>query len=720
MDITLPNGQIIRDIPEGTPKEAIKERAILAGLAVEADFAVANNYADQPVAQEEELSFMQRAKGTLEGFGTLASGAVAEPLAGLAGLGGLAAEAVGVAEQGYAAEQVEAVRNLLTYQGDSPEARDALAGLSEDLKVVIEPLMKVKQWLGDETFEATDSAALAGLMTAVPDALLMAPMVPKGPRTPKTPQAPRGKEPTMSAVEAEQNAISDTLMKGKPSDIAEIVQADPAFYKATSELGMLEEPLASFASKNPQFVAVEQGLASVPASMLDVRSKAFISELSQTADNLIEKLGGTLDKGQMNIDFKRSALDTVEGLGQSADDVYGVLAKELPKTGRFEAANTVAFLEAKAQELGGIEYLPPKLRKILNDLKPKVTTKKGPVSVITGAATSTEEIINPTLGKIDQIRREIGQGMNKRSGPFKDVESGLNKAIYGNLAKDQEIIAQASGFADVAETAKSLIIQRKGLEDNLVTLLGRDLNQALSVNVAGAIKGLAKNEIGRFHKIMEAIPKAQRKQIVLSALNDVFRGAGVGQQSLSPTQFVKWYQNINRSPAVKKALFDNLPKGAPAALENLFKVASGVSKALGNRITTGRLNAMFNPETGFVRRIIGKAGASAVGYAAGGPVGSMATNATVEFLSQATDGSKRASALLASPEFQTIIRESVKEGVVDGVRASAELTKRALKLQKSKAYRAWTTGLSDAAKTEISSNGLISYLFNDEPEKEIQ
>jgi len=669
--------------------------------------------------QLPELTFLEKLKGTAEGVGSLVSSAVAEPLAGIAGLGGLAAEAVGVAPQGFAAEQVEAVRDLITITPDSREGKAALAGLGEDLNFIVEPLQNLKAFLGDKAFEATGSEAIAGLLTALPDAILLSPMIPRAPKVPQI-KSRFPTEPTAAAIEAQQQQIATTLTKGKPVDIAKLVDADPAFFRAAEELGVTAEPLASFASKNPQFIAVEQGLASVPASALDVQTRAFITDLAGRADNLIERFGGTLDKGQLNIDFKRSALETVDSLGKSADDVYGTLAKVLPREGRFEAPNTVAFLQEKARELGGVDKLPGKLKRILNELSTKTTTRKGVGGSVTGREPSAviTSSTPPTLGKIDQIRREIGQGLNSRSGPFKDVETGLNKAIYGNLAKDSEVIAKAAGFGEIAESAKALIIQRKGLEENLVTLLGKDLNQALSINVAGALKGLAKNDIGRFNKVMDAIPKSQRPEIVLSALNDVFRGTGVGQQSLGPTQFVKWFENINRSPAVKKTLFENLPKGSEKAVNNLFKVSSGISRALGNRVTTGRLNAMFNQETGFLRRMVGKAIPLAVGIATGSPRTAAATNATVEFLQQSTSGAKRAAELLGSPQFQAIIRRSVSEGVVDGAKASAGLLKAEAALQKGKLFSRWRDTLSDTQKTALQSGGLISYLFINELEEE--
>ncbi len=352
----------------------------------------------------------------------------------------------------------------------------------------------------------------------------------------------------------------------------------------------------------------------------------------------------------------------------------------------------------------------------MRDLKTITKTTRGKkiISAATGARVDRPTITTtpPTLGKIDQVRREIGQAINRGSGPFKDTEKGLLKALYNRLSKDQDAIAQSAGFGEITEGAKGLIRQRKQLEDNLSTLLGKDLNKALSINVSGALKGLAKKDIQRFRQVMDAIPKNQRGEVVLSAMNDVFRGSGVGQQSLNPTQFVKWFQNINRSPAVKKELFDALPQGSQRAVENLFKVSSGISKALGDRVTTGRLNAMFNEETGFLRNIVGRAAPSVVAIATGSPVASAATSASVEFLRQGTNGAKRASDLLASQQFQNIIRRSVKEGVIEGNKAaSLGLQKAETALKNTKPYREWFKTLNKDQQQSIQNTGLVTYLF---------
>ena len=70
---------------------------------------------------------------------------------------------------------------------------------------------------------------------------------------------------------------------------------------------------------------------------------------------------------------------------------------------------------------------------MLSQVKPKTKTTKGKVTVnpAPGARTSTgtNETINPTLGRIDIVRKEIGQAIGKGSGQFKDVETGLNKTL---------------------------------------------------------------------------------------------------------------------------------------------------------------------------------------------------------------------------------------------------------------------------------------------------
>lgn len=58
MDVRLPNGRLIQGVPEGTSKDAIKAKAIAAGLATDADFGAPAT--DAPYNPAEDMSTGQR------------------------------------------------------------------------------------------------------------------------------------------------------------------------------------------------------------------------------------------------------------------------------------------------------------------------------------------------------------------------------------------------------------------------------------------------------------------------------------------------------------------------------------------------------------------------------------------------------------------------------------------------------------------------------------
>lgn len=721
----LPSGFVLDQpeqpsgLPEGFVMDEPADQPVLSVQpAAEQEEPSPTALVDPVQSMESELASQ---KGGLEALTTIVSGAVAEPFAGIAGLVSLPFVGSEKAE-----DIIESVREGMTILPESETGKESLAAVGETLKPLSEAFSTAESTLGDAVLEATGSKEMAAIAHTIPTATLELLGVGIGRRAVKVAETATKK--SQAAVDAVKDAragkvtdegtqnIVDTIQKGTPDEVADIINADPEFFRAADELGVNTEPLASFASRNPQFRDVEGALRKVPGSILEPQAIKFIEETSQAADNLIQRYGGTLDKAQLGLDFKREALTNIDDLAAQADNVYDTIRELIPETNRFEAPETVAFLADLAKK----EKIPPRLARILNDLKPKtVDVKSGEIVDITGEAlipTKTRSI-PPTLGKIDQIRKEVGQAIGRGSGPFKDVETGLNKALYARLTKDQDAIAASiPGGASITDAAKGLIRQRKQLEDNLQVLLGKDLNKALNVSVAGAIKNLQKGEIDRFNEVMNSIPKHRRGEVALSAMNDVFKGTGVNQQGLSPTQFTKWYQTINRSPAVRKALFDVLPVGSKRAIDNLFQVSRGISRALGQTTPTGRINALFNPETGIIRKMIGKTAASAVAFSTGSPVASVATGVTMDFLRQTTDGAKRAADLMGSPQFQNIVRNSVKEGVADGAKASDALLKAEAALSKSKQFKAWADALGKDDRAALQG-GLISYLFQEQEQQ---
>ena len=111
--------------------------------------------------------------------------------------------------------------------------------------------------------------------------------------------------------------------------------------------------------------------------------------------------------------------------------------------------------------------------------------------------------------------------------------------------------------------------------------------------------------------------------------------------------------------------------------------------------------------------MVGRVAPTAVAISTGSPVASAATSATMDFLRQSTNGAKRASDLMSSPQFQNIIRQSAKEGVIDGNKASAKLLAAEKSLAKSKKYQKWVESLGSTQAAALQG-GLISYLFKEQ------
>lgn len=105
--------------------------------------------------------------GVVEPALTLATGAIAEPIAGLAGL---AVTPFAGAEAGTRA--IEATREALTFQPRTQTGQELLGGLGEALRPVGEALTGAETFLGDAIFKATESPALAAIAASLPTAIL--------------------------------------------------------------------------------------------------------------------------------------------------------------------------------------------------------------------------------------------------------------------------------------------------------------------------------------------------------------------------------------------------------------------------------------------------------------------------------------------------------------------------------------------------------------------
>jgi len=711
---------------------ATREELIALAKQAEAmgDWETASKIADDILAMKKPIE----AKG-LDVAKQMAVSAVAEPVKGLVGLGTLLT----------GGNNEEANVNMQRFQSAREQAfPQSQQGQTEAQAIAENPVMSaigkgmeyISKGAGNVAFDITGSPTVAAIAEGSPEAIMQLAGLGASRKIPTTPirsgltnaaerQSGKASELTTQAgqilapepTDFGVQAAAQALKQSGEVDASQLIQPNPEYYRAAEELGIKQEPLPSFASQNPQYVALEQGLAAVPASQLDVQSKQFITAVTQRADQLIADSGGSLDKADVSSRFREGILQNVDDIYKAEANVYDAVRKAIPETQGVEASNTLRYINARAKALGGFDKLPAQMKAMHRDLSGKTTYTKGGVDILTGQKIDIPETKLPTFELLNQTKKEIGQQLGRKGDTkFKNMETGQLKAMYAVLKSDLDKIANDSGVGGVVEAANTLTKQRKDLENNMKVILGRDLQKDLMPVLGSAVKGIADGKMETFKRTLENIPAPYRQEAVVSSLNDIFRGKGQGAEAFDATQYTKFMNQLDRSPTTKNLLYKELPVETREAMENLRILAKGISDANKDRIPTGRVMALFDEKTGLVRRMIGKGlvmGASMKG----GPIAGMVAS---DFLSQTSDGAIAASKLIESEKFQSVIKQAAKEGVAEGNMASDKLLAAEKALAKSEAYKKWAETLSDVELGELTTKGAVQFLLAPKPVEEEQ
>ncbi|MEO9497714.1 MAG: hypothetical protein ABJG42_24785 [Vibrio splendidus] len=491
---------------------------------------------------------------------------------------------------------------------------------------------------------------------------------------------PKGK-PDESAIQRTAQAIQ----KATPEEVAALVDSDPKIMQAIESLEIDAEPVFSQLSRNQQYREVEGGLRAMPGSDLNAQAIRFVEATKRKADELIETFGGVKDKALLSDQFREDTLRTIDDLAESANEVYGQIDAGVKKSETAVPESTIDFLYSKADELGGIDNLQPKFKKLIRDL---------------------EE--NPTIGLIDQRRKDMGQAAFKNSGLFKDAEEGFAKAIYGRLTDDMNSILESKGMKEISDTGKALVKERKLLEGNLQSLLGKQLSKDLTTVLGSATKGLSQGRVKQFVDTVNKIPEEYRQRAVVTSLNDVFRGRGQSMDAFNANDYLKFWNELQRNPRARTALFKELPKGSRGALAGLAEISKGINQSDRNVIRTGVIQSFFEPNTGLVSKMLGNTG-RALAATKAGPAGSALYSAVSDLLSQSTSPSQRVASLIATPQFQNTVKMAINEKVTNPAKASAKLKEATEKLKKTRQYQDWVNTLPEADKLAAQA-GFLTYL----------
>ena len=666
-----------------------------------------------------ERTLGQKAEGVFDAAATMATGAIAQPVAGLAGL---ATTARLGPEAG--AQRVNQVQQALTRQpGAVGQEYLQNIGSAPVIKQIGETAAGASEYAGRKTYDITGSPTAAAIASGLPEAIGagLGAFVPGGIAAR---QAGKSAELTRTGAQAgiqSANAVGDiatgdtakALKSLNKRKIREMVDADPAFFKALDELGITSEPLPSYSSRNPQFRGIEQSFAALPNSPQNAQSLVFSQDISNVAHALLETSEGAGESVATSMKWRTASMKTIDELGKAADEAYDALDQVLDKRVSAEPINTISFFDDFTKNLAtGIDDpdVPAAIRKAYTSIQPRqrVNPQTGEV-----------ELIPATLENMDRLRKNIGAAAFKREGDFKDADSALLKRLYGSLTDDINVMAEKQGLSTEVLAAKGLVKQRKQLEEQMQSLIGKNLANDIIPVVQTGLKGLRSGGAQKYQEIMRNIPDAEtRTELLLTSMDDLFTKTTKGEKQFGTTDYLKWYNDTLGNSGVRKLLAKDLPENTLQGLDNLAKISQGIARATAQKIPTGIVNSVLNDQTGMVAKLVGPVARGASRAAGFVPGVDVTVSAIGELLRSKTTRTEKVKDLLADPEFANLIRRSVAQGVVQGKAQSrgAQLAEQRFKSKSN--YAAWEKTLTESEKAKVASAGLASFLLSGEENKE--
>lgn len=499
--------------------------------------------------------------------------------------------------------------------------------------------------------------------------------------------------------------------------LAEQAAPDAETIAAAKRLGIEDNLQPDHVTTNQSFRELSQAVKSMPGSEARAQELEGLQAVAKRADDLVTELGGTKDLSTLSDNVKNRMMSSVDDLEGQANKLYGEIRANIPSDTRVTAPSTLEFIQERAKSLGGVENLTPMEKRIVAKLSPKTRTTAekvpGRVGVTSGTTRQVGSTELPRYGLMDDIRTSVGQAA-RMQGPFKDADTGLAKKLYGLITADQEAAIKPFGMTETIDAAKAAVRTRKALEDDVVSLFGKNLGSSLVGNLAGGVQGLGKGDTSKFLKLINAVPQPMRQEVTASALGYGFRnGAKAGD--LNFRTFTQWFEGLQQNKQAYNALMANLPKESPQMLKDLYRISSGISAASKERIMTGRLNAITKelqgPDTALQRvyqaasKVAGVSAMEAATSAVGAHGAGLAAGITSALMKGKPDVMKAADKLISDPAFISMAKASMrgeapKTATVKHLAKSAQMREffqKAGKPPEMRNHEEWLMGLFQSA-----------------------
>lgn len=451
--------------------------------------------------------------------------------------------------------------------------------------------------------------------------------------------------------------------------IAEAGAADPELLQVARELGLdVDNMSPAILSKNRQFQSIAMGVQSARGSQTGLRFADDLKRIQERAAELGEKWGAQ-ELGELNKKIRDSMTAVGKNLETKAEEIYSELGRLIPAETPIPEGSAVAAVKQTLKRLNGDTSKLTSLERDILSLgeRPVASAalddarREASFLAARNGTTVEEELAKmslPTSSKqqasyfeIDRLRKKVGAKTRGES-VFSDATRGEAKNYYKLLTADQEAAADLLGHKELVQQAKSLVVERKNLEDQMVKLFGEQLDRSFVTRaLRPSLSAISKRDTDQLVNMINTVPKEFREEVIVSGLTSMFSRANT-DGTFNPKLFSNFMSAIESSPIAKNAIFSNLPAETVTGIRNLAKVSQNLTQALGERIGTGALAEALKTSDSLLKKVL----VHVAGYA-GGLKGLVA----VHLLNGKSAPLQAADDFLSSPQFLELVKTSVAD-----------------------------------------------------------
>ena len=393
-----------------------------------------------------------------------------------------------------------------------------------------------------------------------------------------------GQMTTEELIDTAMQAGQKSIVPGRQSRAVEVLAGetapDPKVLAAAKRLGIDEFLQPDHVTTNQVYRELAQAVKSIPGSEARQAEMKGLEQVGKRASDLIDEIGGTKDFSTLNTKLQTALQTQVDDLAAKSNKIYDdVLNKTIPKRVEVNAENILNYIRTRAEDLGGFQNLSAMEKEIFGKLAPRKVKVDG---------VEVEKL--PTYALLDDVRKDIGSAY-KSTGPFKDADRAQLDQLYGMLSKDQMSVAAKFGVDDALKEANSLVRIRKGVEQDMTALFGKQLHQSMVSKLDKSFKALTKGDEKQLIALLKSVPEDMRSEVVASGLKTAFGRASM-DRPISFNDFATFYQGLLQNKKAYAAVMSNLPQESRKQLSDLYRVSNSIAKASRERIQTGRLTAV--------------------------------------------------------------------------------------------------------------------------------